>query len=238
MPNKTVPTITFITALLAAQSGWAQNPVDQVYIGSTTTARELSYSGAAPLNGVVTVTCVATNGRLGVLSARSRDPLQRATRAAANARAPSPSPAQCSSATDRRCDVRERASTDRRTAGTAGMPRSITLSTIALTSTITRSSALWAGTEPPGRRPQSESNKGAHRSPSRPLSAGEQSTGAARVSGPATTIPIYSAAALCRCVTSSRTPTRSALPDPRTGNLSTTITSAGASKSGAPLLLA
>ena len=49
---------------------------------------------------------------------------------------------------------------------------------------------------------------------------------------------LYSAAALCRSVTSRRTPTRSALPDPRTGNLSTTITSAGASKSGAPLLLA
>ena len=53
MPNKTVATFTFITALFAVQSGWAQNPVDQVYIGSTTTTRELNYSGAAPLNGVV-----------------------------------------------------------------------------------------------------------------------------------------------------------------------------------------
>ena len=65
MRNKTIVTITFITVLLADQSGWAQTPADQVYIGSTTTTRELNYSGATPLNGIVTVTCVATNGRLG-----------------------------------------------------------------------------------------------------------------------------------------------------------------------------
>ena len=65
MPNKSAAIFIFITALLAVQSGWAQNPVDQVYIGSTTTALELNYSGATPLNGVVTVTCVTTNGRLG-----------------------------------------------------------------------------------------------------------------------------------------------------------------------------
>jgi hypothetical protein len=64
MSNKAVATFTFVVALLALQSGWAQIPADQVYIGSTTT-RELNYSGATPLNGVVTVTCVATNGRLG-----------------------------------------------------------------------------------------------------------------------------------------------------------------------------
>jgi len=65
MPNKSAAIFAFITALLAVQSGWAQNPVDQVYIGSMTTALELNYSGATPLNGVVTVTCVTTNGRLG-----------------------------------------------------------------------------------------------------------------------------------------------------------------------------
>ncbi len=65
MPNKTVVAFTFTAALLAVLSGWAQNPVDQVYIGSTTTASVLNYSGVTPLNGVVTVTCVATKGRLG-----------------------------------------------------------------------------------------------------------------------------------------------------------------------------
>src|ERR1700730_13049124 len=48
----------------------------------------------------------------------------------------------------------------------------------------------------------------------------------------------YSAAMLCRPTTSRATLTRSALPDPRSGSLSTTITSAGAISSDAPLALA
>src|SRR5439155_13530598 len=49
--------------------------------------------------------------------------------------------------------------------------------------------------------------------------------------------PRYSAAMLCRVASRCATPTRSALPDPRSGSLSTTIISAGAIKSDAPLAL-